>query len=63
MHSCQMEHCVESVQVRSFFWSVSSRIWIEYGDSVRMRENTEQKKLHIWTRIGVVPVADKITQC
>ena len=58
-----MEHCVESVQVRSFFWSLSSRIWTEYRDSVRMRENTEQKKLSIWTCSGVVPVADKITQC
>ena len=39
-----------------FFWSVSSRIRTEYGEifrispySARMRENTDQKKLHIWT--------------
>ena len=39
-----------------FFLSVFSCIQIEYGDllrkspySVRMQENTDQKKLHIWT--------------
>ena len=25
-------HCVKSVQIRSFFWSVFSSIWTEYGD-------------------------------
>ena len=51
-----MNRCVKSVQIRSFFWSVFSRIWTEYGEirsislySVRMRENTDQKKLRIWT--------------
>ena len=41
---------------RVFFWSVFSRIRTEYRDFlrispylVRMRENTDQKKLHIWT--------------
>ena len=41
-------HCVKSVQIRSFFWSVFSRIQTEYRKirsislySVRMRENTE----------------------
>ena len=24
-------HCIKSVQIRSFFWSVFSRIWTEYG--------------------------------
>ena len=24
------KHCVKSVQIGSFFWSVFSRIWIEY---------------------------------
>ena len=50
------QHCMKSVQILSFFWSVSSRIRIEYGEifrispySARMRENTDQKKLHIWT--------------
>ena len=49
-------HCVKSVQIRSFFWSIFSRILTEYGEifrislySVRMRENTDQKKLRIWT--------------
>ena len=45
-------HCVKSVQIWSFFWSVFSRIWTEYGISpysVRMRQNTDQKKLRIWT--------------
>ena len=47
---------MKSVQIRSFFWSVFSGIWTEYGEtrcispySVWMRENTDQKNLHIWT--------------
>ena len=38
-----------------FFWSVFSSIWTEYGDlrkppySVQIRENTDQKKIRIWT--------------
>ena len=50
------QHCVKCVQIRNFFWSVFSRIRTEYGEirsispySVRMRENTDQKKLRIWT--------------
>ena len=49
-------NCVKSVQIRSFFWSVFCRIWTEYGDllckspySVQIWENTDQKKLRIWT--------------
>ena len=49
-------HCVKSVQIRRFFWSVFSLIRNEYGEilhislySVRMWENTDQKKLRIWT--------------
>ena len=48
-------HCVKSVQIRSFFWYVFSRIRTEYEEilrissySFRMRENTDQKKLRIW---------------
>ena len=48
--------CVKSVQIRSFLWSVFSRIRTIYGEilrislySVRMRENTDQEKLCIWT--------------
>ena len=47
-------HCLESVQIRSYFWSVFSRIRTEYGEtlsifpySVRMRENTFGQ--YIWT--------------
>ena len=42
-------HCVESVQIRSFFWSIFSRIRSEYGEIRSMRENTDQIKLCIWT--------------
>ena len=47
---------MKSVQIRSNFWSVFSRIRTEYGEipsispySVRMRESTDQKLLRIWT--------------
>ena len=50
------KHCVKRVQIRSFFWSVFSRIRTEYGEilrispySVWMRGNTDQKKLRILT--------------
>ena len=50
-------HCVKSIQIRSYFWSVFSCIWTECGEiwsislySVRIQENTDQKKLRIWTR-------------
>ena len=49
-------HCVKSVQIRSFFWSIFSCIRTEYGGSrskslysVLIRENTDQKKLGVWT--------------
>ena len=32
-------HCVESVQIRSFFWSVFSRIRSEYGE-IQTRKNS-----------------------
>ena len=45
-----MAQCVNSVQIRSYFWSVFSCIRIEYGDlrskspySIRIRENMDQK--------------------
>ena len=44
------KHCVKSVQIQSYFWSVFSCIRTEYEDlrnkspySVRIQENTEQK--------------------
>ena len=46
--------CVKSAEIWSFFWSMFSRIRTEYGDlrskssnSVRIRENKNQKKLRI----------------
>ena len=49
-------HCMKSVQIRSFVWSVFSYIQTEYGEllrkspySVQIQENTDQKKLRIWT--------------
>ena len=49
---------MKSVQIWSFFWSAFSRMWTEYvkirsisPDSVRMLENTDQKKLRIWTLV------------
>ena len=46
-------HCVKSVQIWSFFWSVFSCLRTEYRDlreySVRIQENTDQEKFHIWT--------------
>ena len=52
--SVERNHCVKSVQIRSFFWSVFSCIRTEYGDllrkspySVQIQENTDQKKLRI----------------
>ena len=38
----RMIHCVKSVQIRRFFWSIFSCILTEY--SVRIQENTDQKK-------------------
>ena len=53
--NCRTNHCVKSVQIRSFFWTTFSCIRIKYGEmrsispySVRMWENTDQKKLSIW---------------
>ena len=54
--SSSPSHYVKNVQIWSFFWSVFSHIQTEYGEilrlspySVQMWENTDQKKLHIWT--------------
>ena len=44
------QHCVKSVQIQSYFWSVFSCIRTEYGAmlrispySVRIQENKDQK--------------------
>ena len=53
-------HCLKNVQIRSFFWSIFSCIRTGYGNlirkllhksqySVQIQENTDQKKLRIWT--------------
>ena len=34
--NCTNRHCVKSVQMQSFFWSVFSRIRTEYGDLRRI---------------------------
>ena len=51
-----MRPCVKSVQMWSFFWSVFSCIWTEYGQLLskspyllQILENAGQKKLFIWT--------------
>ena len=41
---------MKSVQMRSFFWSIFSPFFHGVSlYSVRMRENTDQKKIRIWT--------------
>ena len=44
---CDLEtnHCVKSVQIRSFFSRTFSRIRVSVRISVQMRENTNQKKI------------------
>ena len=51
-----IKHCVKSVHIRSYFWSVFSYVRTEYGDlrskspySVRIQENTGYKNLCIGT--------------
>ena len=57
---------MKSVQIRSFFWSVFSRIGTEYGEmsispySVRMRGNIDQKKLRIWTLHAVSELVHRL---
>ena len=50
------KHSAKSIQIRSFFRSLFSRISTEFRDllsktlySVQKRENTDQKKLCSWT--------------
>ena len=52
----ELHHCMKSVLIRSLFWSVFLRIRTKCGDlrrksaySVWMQENTDRKKLRIWT--------------
>ena len=46
----EVTHCVKSVQIRGYFWSICSCIRIEYEDlrskspcSIRIQENADQK--------------------
>ena len=50
-----LQKCCYSLRENTeFFWSLSSRVLTEYGDirkssySVRIQENTYQKKFRIW---------------
>ena len=50
-----LDHCVKSIKIRSFFWSVFSFIRTEYRDllrkspySLRIQENTGQKLFTQW---------------
>ena len=58
MKSCEIMRCVKRVQIRSFFWSVFSRIWTEYGDLRSIQENTDHKKFRIWTLFHTVAHVD-----
>ena len=58
------QQCLKRVRIRKIFWSVSSSIWIEYGEmrsispySVRMLENMDQKNFEYghFSRSGVLP--------
>ena len=42
-------HCEKSVPIRSFFWSVFSHIWTEYGD-LRSKYPHPVRIREIWTR-------------
>ena len=60
--------CVKSVQIQSFFLPVFSCIRTEYEDlrsnspySVRIQENTDQKKLRIWTLFTQCTPKDLVT--
>ena len=41
-------HCVKSVQIQNFFWSVFSCVQNQYRELRSIQENTDQKKLCIW---------------
>ena len=43
---CQ-QHCVKSIQIRSFFWSVFSSIRTEYGEMLRNWELSTQCNMSI----------------
>ena len=55
----EIYYCVKSVQIRSYFWSVFSS---ESPYSVRIQQNTDQKKLGIWTT-EILPSNIHIPSC
>ena len=62
--SSKVTHRVQTVQMRSFFWSVFSCIRTDYGDlrskspySVQKQENADQKKL-----FGHFSLSDQVYQ-
>ena len=40
-------HCVKSVQIRSFFWSVFSHIWTEHGEKLPYLETFHSDRKHV----------------
>ena len=50
-------HCVKSVQIRSFFWSVFSCIRTEYGDLRNTEKYGPEQTLH-WDTFHVVANSD-----
>ena len=44
MRNLSNRYCVKSVQIRSYFWSVFSCIRTEYGEILRIQENTNTGK-------------------
>ena len=48
--NANLRHCLKSVRIRSFFWSVFSRILLHISlCSAWIRKNTDQKKFRNWT--------------
>ena len=69
-HYALNRHYVKIFQLRGFYWSVFSCIWTEYGDLlrhspdlVRIQENTDQKKLRIWTLSQAVAWRRSVKKC
>ena len=45
MQDCFKSHCVKSVQIRIYFWSVFLCIWSEYGEIISPRIQSEYIKI------------------
>ena len=44
-----VDHCVKSVKIRSYFWSIFSCIWTEYGDLQSNRKYGPEITPHLET--------------